>query len=98
MAMATRKVQLDERQIASIARALADPRRVAILREVGEAKVSCPCCQLLESQTVTAATLSHHMKELETAGLIDVIREGKTARYILRRDTLAAYLKDLAKI
>ncbi|HXB62867.1 MAG TPA: metalloregulator ArsR/SmtB family transcription factor [Acidobacteriaceae bacterium] len=96
--MAARKVQLDERQIALIARALGDPRRVEILREVGAAKTTCPCCQLLESQSITAATLSHHMKELENAGLIDVIREGKTARYAVRRDVLAAYLKDLAKI
>lgn len=98
MTMAARKAQLDERQVALIARALGDPRRVEILREIGGAKGSCPCCQLLESQSITAATLSHHMKELETAGLIDVIREGKNARYTLRRDVLKAYLKELSKI
>jgi ArsR family transcriptional regulator len=98
MTMAARKVQLDSRQFKNIARALADPRRVEILREIGAMKECCPNSQLLTTQTITAATLSHHMKELETAGLIDPVREGKSVRYTLRRDVLAAYMKELSKI
>ena len=90
--------RLDSRQTRNIARALADPRRVEILREIGAMKECCPNSKLLTSQDVTAATLSHHMKELETAGLIDSVREGKNVRYTLRRDVLAAYLKDLGRI
>lgn len=82
-----------------IAKALADPRRYDLLRRIGKAGDTLACESIRTSCCdVTAATLSHHMKELETAGLVESTREGKFVTYRLRRDVLEAYLAEMARI
>lgn len=87
-----------EKQIRLIAKALADPRRYEILKQIGARNCAVSCTDVREGQPVCAATVSHHIKELETAGLITIDRQGKFANFSLQRDVLQAYLDYLGKI
>src|SRR6516164_2038254 len=76
--------ELPVKQVHLIAKALADPRRYEILCQIGEGMGTVSCTSVRECQPVSAATLSHHVKELEAAGLIKIARKGKFANLILQ--------------
>lgn len=93
----SRSVRLTDDQMQAIAQALADPRRFAILQQIA-GKPTLPCSCVRECMEISPATISHHIKELTDAGLIDVVREGRNATFSLRREIWAAYLARLAEI
>jgi ArsR family transcriptional regulator len=90
------KISPDQRMM--ILKALGDPRRMEIIERLSAQQGCSACSDVRESLPISASTLSHHLKELETAGLIEIAREGKFARLTLRRDLWDAFLKDLQRI
>jgi len=97
MASRSTTPRLSDERIHQIARAVADPRRLDLLRRISRGGDT-PCESLRCDCPVTAATVSHHMKELESAGLVESTRDGRSVRYTLRRDVLDAYLAAMASI
>lgn len=81
-------------QFERIAKALADPRRFAVLEAIA-GEDECPCQRLCRDFPVSKATISHHVKELVQAGLIEGDRDGQYVHYRVRREVLAAYAAEL---
>ncbi len=74
----------------AIFKALADPHRLELLRRIARAGCPLACADARAALAIAAATLSHHVSELDSAGLIEVRREGKFAYLTLRPGVLSA--------
>ena len=82
--------QQQAEQVAPLLKALADPARLRLLslvaaHENGEACV----CDLNEAFDLSQPTISHHLKVLHAAGLLDRSKRGTWVYYAVRRDALA---------
>ncbi len=89
--------RLTSRQFELIAKALADPRRMALLETIAGERATCPCARLTDMFPVSKATISNHIKELVRAGLVDARREGQYLQCEVRRDVLRAYTAELLR-
>lgn len=88
---------LSDKQFHRITKALADPRRFEILERIAKCE-EMPYADLRCNLPITAATLSHHVKELQDAGLIDVRREGKFAHMQVNRQVWKEYVARLGRV
>ena len=84
-------------QFAKISRALAEPRRYQILK-IGARPAPMPFTRPRELYCVGARTVSRHLKELPTASLIEIVRNGSFANPVLHLDVFMAYLDRLSKV
>ena len=76
-------MDLVEKRIAVIFKALCDENRIRIVKQLRTGE-KC-ACRLLEEIHVTQPTLSHHMKILCDSGMVVGRKEGKWTHYQLSR-------------
>ena len=69
-------------ELAARFKALADPTRVAIINSLSAAEEVC-VCNLTETFDLSQPTISHHLKVLREAGLVESSRRGTWAYYRL---------------
>jgi len=93
-----RESKLEARRFALISKALADPKRFEMLQRIAGCDNAPTCSCIRDWLKLAPATISHHLKELEEAGLVSIERDGKFARITLRRDVLKGYSDRLASI
>lgn len=82
-----------ENELAELAKALGHPARVAILRELARRNV-CVCGEIVDVLPLAQSTVSQHLKELKSAGLISGTVEGVKSCYCINHDTVSR-LKNL---
>jgi ArsR family transcriptional regulator len=83
---------------AALFRALADPARVRLVNIL--ATQGCVCvCELTEPLGLSQPTVSHHLKKLTDAGLVEREQRGRWAYFSIKDEAMArlAGLADLSK-
>jgi len=83
-----------ENRIAAFAKALAHPARVAILQLLMKRNV-CMCGDIVEELPLSQSTVSQHLKELKSAGLIKGDIEGTSICYCIDTEGWNTASKDL---
>lgn len=83
--------------VLGINRALADPRRFEILQHIALGQ-RVGCSTLRTEFPITAATMSHHLKELEAVGLVGLEKNGKFVDVTFQRKVWQRYLAELKKL
>jgi ArsR family transcriptional regulator, arsenate/arsenite/antimonite-responsive transcriptional repressor len=73
---------------ARLLKALADPTRLRILSLLSRHEGEVCVFEIVESFTLEQPTISHHLRILRDAGLVDCRKKGLWAYYYVRRDAL----------
>lgn len=89
-------MKLNPTEFSRIAKALADPQRWEILEQTAAAGELC-CSTIVAQSAVSQATISHHLKELTTAGLLVRRRDGQFGYYRFQPEVVEAYLDELKR-
>jgi ArsR family transcriptional regulator, arsenate/arsenite/antimonite-responsive transcriptional repressor len=94
---ASQKDRMDCKELAKIAKALSDPTRLQIYGAIAGCEEMF-CGELVEKYALTPGTISHHLKILGEASLIESRREGQFIYNRLRPETIKDYAQALAKM
>lgn len=87
---------MTQKQIAAMFKALGDENRIQIIELlIGGEKCA---CNLLNEIKITQPTLSHHMKILCDAGVVECWKEGKWTHYKIAEEGIASMMAYLEKL
>jgi ArsR family transcriptional regulator len=90
--------RLPAKQFGHVAKVLAEPRRVQILKQIAANGGHIAFSDQVKLHNITSQTISHHVHELKLSGLIDIVREGRCGTLHLQRHVLRAYLNEFSDI
>jgi ArsR family transcriptional regulator len=93
------KITADHHALSKLLRALANPNRLAIFERIHDDGLCCrtdrkgnTVCAIAQDFQLALSTVSHHLKELRSAGLITCERHGQQVVCAINYDTLSQVL------
>jgi ArsR family transcriptional regulator, arsenate/arsenite/antimonite-responsive transcriptional repressor len=84
------------KQIEKISKALGDANRLKILHHLSKKGGSGPCSEILDVIDLTQPSISHHIKILVEAGIIEPEKEGRNHKYTLNEQVLKDYTSTIS--
>ena len=82
---------LSLKQIEKISKALGDVNRLRILQHISKKGGCGQCADIQDIIDLTQPSISHHIKILSEAGLIEAEKEGRNHKYNLNEQLLKEY-------
>ena len=82
-----------QNKLALMMKALGHPARIAIIQQLVKAK-ACICGDLVDELGLAQATISQHLKELKSVGLITGTIEGASVCYCIDQKVWKNYRKE----
>ena len=83
---------MDAKRAEKISKALADPHRLTILKEIKKRKECLYCVDLNEVINLSQPSVSHHLKQLIDTEIITSDKDGRNVRYYLNNEVLDEYI------
>ncbi|HSH11067.1 MAG TPA: metalloregulator ArsR/SmtB family transcription factor [Ilumatobacter sp.] len=85
----------DADRLATWFRVLGDPTRLRLLSLIAGKGEACAACDFVDALGVSQPTVSHHLRTLHEAGLVERDKRGRWVYYRVRADRLNALSQTL---
>tara|TARA_B100000929_G_C15265140_1_gene338129 strand:- start:192 stop:461 length:270 start_codon:yes stop_codon:yes gene_type:complete len=89
---------LNLKKVEKISKALGDESRLKILKAIQSNKDKLECSTIMKFLNLSQPSISHHVKKLVEAELIQSQKEGRFHFYSLNQKVLDEYLEKLKKL
>ncbi len=93
----TENFNVEQNELASIAKALGHPARIAIIQHLLKVN-SCICGDIVDEIALSQPTISRHLKELKAIGIIKGTIEGTSVNYCIDADRWRAIQASLNEL
>ncbi len=89
---------MNSKKAEKISKALADPNRLLILKEIKKQRNCMYCVDLNDIVDLAQPSIAHHLKQLTDTELILSEKEGRNVKYSLNNQVLDEYIAFLESL